>query len=333
MTHDTIDSLSEFLLHAGTEYRVFDLGRGLSFVDNQTFLEIENGLVACPRPRQSKAWFALSFAKATTPDNHYLWFVALPIDEQSRVISASRNHFLAHITDALQADPTLNDGLPDNPYIFTPSEIQRGQLVSELNQHFFGNTKQRSENVIAYIQAPGMIDWQKLVTQDIYCSAKVINENDNLTSNLIHNWSLLAEQFKSVLLSALDVIELNSTLQAFMLSQFQDLFHTQQSNSSLSYLQAMSSVDKHIDVQAILASLLASPNELSINSLSIIAARHYAQLTPGLLRMFFSACLIVDHKEDFDDQLFMGFYKDLVAIPALRSDCIQLLKSLREAKY
>ena len=42
MSANSINSISEFLLHAGTEYHVFDLGRRLEPTDSQTFLEIEN---------------------------------------------------------------------------------------------------------------------------------------------------------------------------------------------------------------------------------------------------------------------------------------------------
>ncbi|HBI76406.1 MAG TPA: DUF3549 domain-containing protein, partial [Alteromonas macleodii] len=49
------------LLHAGTEYQVFDLGRRLEPTDSQTFLEIENGSAYAPYPRQQHAWFGIVF--------------------------------------------------------------------------------------------------------------------------------------------------------------------------------------------------------------------------------------------------------------------------------
>ena len=52
MSANSINSISEFLLHAGTEYQVFDLGRRLEPTDSQTFLEIENGSAYAPYPRQ-----------------------------------------------------------------------------------------------------------------------------------------------------------------------------------------------------------------------------------------------------------------------------------------
>ena len=48
MNANSINSISEFLLHAGTEYIVFDMGRRLTALDNQAFLDIENGSTVAP---------------------------------------------------------------------------------------------------------------------------------------------------------------------------------------------------------------------------------------------------------------------------------------------
>ena len=55
----SIDTISEFLLHAGTDYRVFDMARGIRPLDSQSFLEIENGTVPAPYPRQQHIWFGV----------------------------------------------------------------------------------------------------------------------------------------------------------------------------------------------------------------------------------------------------------------------------------
>lgn len=61
MNANSINSISEFLLHAGTEYIVFDMGRRLTALDNQAFLDIENGSTVAPFPRQQHAWFGIVF--------------------------------------------------------------------------------------------------------------------------------------------------------------------------------------------------------------------------------------------------------------------------------
>tara|TARA_Y100000814_G_scaffold293367_1_gene274622 strand:- start:1382 stop:1690 length:309 start_codon:yes stop_codon:yes gene_type:complete len=96
-----INSISEFLLQAGTEYLVFDLGRRIEPLESQTFLNIENGLHIPPFPRQKHAWFGIVFWNKRASNQHYIWFIKLPIDEQGLVVTATRNHFLQIIVDAL----------------------------------------------------------------------------------------------------------------------------------------------------------------------------------------------------------------------------------------
>ena len=59
----SISTLSEFLLQAQTQYIVFDLGRGIRKIDNQTFFEWENQQTPCQFPRQDNAWFCITFWK------------------------------------------------------------------------------------------------------------------------------------------------------------------------------------------------------------------------------------------------------------------------------
>jgi hypothetical protein len=126
MNANSINSISEFLLHAGTEYIVFDMGRRLTALDNQAFLDIENGSTVAPFPRQQHAWFGIVFWNKNSSNQHYIWFIKLPLDEQGLVVAASRNHFLQIIVDALgqsiSDDSEAANTLPDNPYSFVPAQ-------------------------------------------------------------------------------------------------------------------------------------------------------------------------------------------------------------------
>ena len=59
-----INTISEFLLQAGTDYRVFDMARGIRPIASQLFLEIESASVPAPYPRQQHAWFGILFFNA-----------------------------------------------------------------------------------------------------------------------------------------------------------------------------------------------------------------------------------------------------------------------------
>ena len=79
MSANSINSISEFLLHAGTEYKVFDMGRRLTQLDAQSFLDIENGSAYAPYPRQQHAWFGIVFWNKQASTQHSLLAVCASV--------------------------------------------------------------------------------------------------------------------------------------------------------------------------------------------------------------------------------------------------------------
>ena len=70
-----IASISEFLLQAGTEYRVFDFGRGIRPLAEQQFLDIENGELPAPFPRQQHMWLGIVYWNK----QHQLWLIGISV--------------------------------------------------------------------------------------------------------------------------------------------------------------------------------------------------------------------------------------------------------------
>ena len=159
-----INTISEFLLQAGTDYRVFDMARGIRPLESQVFLEIENATIPAPFPRQQHAWFGVLFFNKKISDERYIWFVKLPLDEQGLVIGAARQQFLQIVVEALgqsldkQNNP--NNQLPENPFTFVPNQQQladfnsigRVELEIPLSEHL--------NLVEQYLATPERHDWR-----------------------------------------------------------------------------------------------------------------------------------------------------------------------------
>ncbi len=121
-----INTISEFLLQAGTDYRAFDMARGIRPLEPQLFLDIESAIVPAPYPRQQHAWFGILFFNKQMSHEHYIWFVKLPLDEQGLVIGAARQEFLKIVVEALgqtlDQQKKTNNQLPENPLTFVPNQ-------------------------------------------------------------------------------------------------------------------------------------------------------------------------------------------------------------------
>ena len=161
MTH--VASISEFLLQAGTQYRLYDMGRSIRKLNSQQFLELENGQRPYPYPRQQLAWIGVVFWNKNLSEQHYIWFIKLPLDEKGFIVAAHRDQFMAIIVEALgqelQHTESKQGQLPENPYTFVPAQ----QQLADFNAISRRDLKQPASSFYhtaqQYMAAPQVMDW------------------------------------------------------------------------------------------------------------------------------------------------------------------------------
>ena len=329
MSANSINSISEFLLHAGTEYQVFDLGRRLVPIDNQTFLEIENASAYTPYPRQKHGWFGIVFWNKNASSQHYIWFVKLPLDEQGLVVAAARNHFLEIIVDALgqsiAEDTEKAQSLPDNPYSFVPNQSQLAQFNALVKCRLNQPLNEDAQKVEAYIQAPQLVDWQQITMQSVADFVHSLNLHPKkaaLIKAIEHNYSLYADVFLNTLMEMCESVALPDELLSAFMAEID-----RQDSINLSALRSTSQSVFNTDINSKLLDLLSKDTTQRLDILSVIAARHFEQMEPLLLTKFFEQAAKVDEKEGHKGALFAGFFSDLVQIPKLRRQVLTLLHS------
>ena len=111
-----IATLGQLLDGAGTQWRAFDIGRHITKLDKKQFLAIEQAQVPYPYPLAGHAWLAIQFWDSKASKEPYVWFLKFPLDEQSKLVSASRDHFANMVIEALGSEITGEqaDGKLDN---------------------------------------------------------------------------------------------------------------------------------------------------------------------------------------------------------------------------
>ncbi|WP_026375695.1 DUF3549 family protein [Aestuariibacter salexigens] len=318
-----ISTISEFLLHAGTEYRVFDMGRTISELDGQTFLDIEHGSLPVPRPRQGHLWCGIVFFNRSQSAQHYVWFIKLPIDEQSRVVGASRQHFLQIIIDALgdtfEPQNDTQARLPDNPYSFVPSQslladfnsFSRATLKLPESQHFAA--------VQHYLQSPSVIDWRTLAHQGIADLAAKMPQQQ-WQKRFVEALPSLSPAFLNILLGAMEHYPVSSDLTSTLLNLARE-----QSDSSIqmAILRALTQSEDNREVNAFITKLLDEPALRGADLLTVIAGRHWHRFGDNaLLAHFLETCASVD-----DGRWFAPLYRDLVAIPDIRTNMLGAIRN------
>lgn len=310
----TISTISEFLLQAGTEYRVFDMGRGIRPIPTQQFLDIENARYQPQFPRLKHLWLGILFWNKQLSQQHYIWFLKLPVDESGFLIPASRDHFLNIVVDALGTDITQDSEqtLPDNPYSFVPPPIQLAYFNS-LARHELGlPASEYLPAVQLYIAAPQQSDWRDLAMQGIADFALQLH-HPRKHQLLINQFQQLDFSVQKTLLEAMENLRLQNPLTDFLTEQL-----AQCSPNSPSLLPLLRALQNHPNPSA-LKPLISELLQQGVDDevIMVIAGRHWRLLRDPQFAQHYLLLLL-------EKGLLAAIYPDLVAIPCIRSVILTL---------
>lgn len=321
MSAQTINTISEFMLHANTQYRVYDMGRGIEFMDTQKFIDIESNLIPVPCPRAGCAWFAVVFWNKQLSQEQYIWFVKLPIDERSLIVQAARNQFLETVVTALGTDleKSAEKGgkLPENPFIFKPSQQQLADINALIRRDLQLPARSGLSLAVAYLQAPNVINWQNLALQDIADLAAHIERKDILDA-VNKNICELSVQVLTALCSSFENCRYGETLTTSLIELYRSAEYAEIQHMVLRGLKGSECKEQ---VSAFLLELLQQ-GQPDTECLVVIAGRHFRLLADeALLRLYLSKLI----ESDPSCQLFNGVYTDLVQVPETRSRLLRLM--------
>jgi len=324
------DSISHFIQSGDFNYRIFDMGRKVTPIDQQTFEQIENQTLAYPYPFQQKAKLALLIWEKDKPHESVIWFLQFPIDELGYLKQQSRDAFLIELLEqagknilAKQKGKPVLDELNESPFAFTPSPpflaIFHAFATRELNQA----ASQYYQHAHHYLTGEtGFEQWQFLGLQGI---ADVIARLDQ-----DNNESLLTKAIPSMpnepLLNFAQMLENTSVSKNLFDALAQRLKKeiAQENPNALliaALLRGISSADNDLKQQAILDTL-NSPMGDNIEILAAISGRSWESLKdPTLLAVFLEK--IAQHQTP----AFNAILTDLLMIPGMREPILSAMRN------
>ena len=119
-------TLIELLENSGARLRILDMGRRVVKIDRNSFLQFEQTAVPWPAPLVRQAWFGMLMQNSDLPEP-LIWFLRMPLDEQGKLVLASRDYFIHRLIEAWQLNRNsesgeITDALKDNPCVFKPRD-------------------------------------------------------------------------------------------------------------------------------------------------------------------------------------------------------------------
>jgi hypothetical protein len=317
-----INTISEFLLQAGTDYRVFDMARGIRPLESQLFLEIESATLPAPYPRQQHAWFGILFFNKQMSHERYLWFLRLPLDEQGLVMGAARQQFLQIVVEALgqtldkQNNP--DNQLPENPFTFVPNQQQLADFNSICRVELDIPLSNHLAAVEQYLSQPELHDWRSLPLQGIADFAASLPQ-DTLKQLMLKQFLILDPDMQYALCASLENHPIDDDISTLLISWYQQNIEDERRLHSV--LRGLCQSQAKAAVNSMISSVLHSANGQTSAVLMLIAARHWQYMKGATI-----LTLYVELLATCEGESFIGLYCDLVQIPEIREAMLEVLR-------
>lgn len=333
MAQAKITNLSEFLRHSGAKYRVFDLGRRVTKIPATLFEQIENAEKPYPLPFQRTALFGIIFWQPKAANQHYVWFLRMPLDEQGLLLQSARDEFLVMVLErvgesmlAAADGHKVQGALKDSPYTFTPREDKMAAFNAQATRQLKLPPSQYYQNAYQYFTGRQHKDnWQQLAMQgvadfairlnDAASALKVAHYLPELPAVPLQTFSQFLENAEppAVLAEALEnclTIELN-------LAQ-------PDSAKVIAYLRGASNTPAQGLLNDMVEQTLNHDCSRDIEVLAVIAGRCWQTLKQPHLANLFCEQLA---QNNAGQAAFSQLLADLLFIPDMREPMMQALRS------
>ncbi len=315
----TINTLSQFLTKANTQFQIYDLGRRVQHIDMMAFHQIESLNSPYPSPIQGHAQFAIVFWDES--QQYFIWFLKLPLDERGLLVPAPRTQFIKMVIEALGSDPTSalsqeqQDKLANHPFSFKPSQEKLALFNALVRKQLGLPASSQYEFAYQYLSgqiAPDM--WQKVGLQGLADVCVRANELDH-QQQILNGLDNGAMEVQVALCQCFEHLSLTLEIADKIWQRFNQV----QGDEQLYFLRALASAPE-LGLKAILA--IQTDRGLGTNELVTIAGRNWSVLKDPIGRKCFLEQLALQ-----DSQFFNQIFADLVAIPMLRPHLLGELRN------
>ncbi len=323
-----MNTLTDFLQESQCQFRIYDLGRKVAKISNSDFKKIEHNDLPYPYPIQQHAFIAITFWQVGKQQEHFIWFLRMPLDEQGFLKITAQSSFIKMVVEAMGKDLTaeigkeLQESLASNPFIFKPNAEKLAIFNASINAAFIRPASSFYPAALNYFSgATNWNEWQELGIQgvaDITARLAYDNNQQNLINALPH----LPQQPLQTLALCLEHQDQISTELATAIAKLADIeLQANHQGNAILLLRALASARAVGITKALLEKQFSSELIYNEHWYVGIAGRLWNMLEDEtLLNRFFES--LANHHASLFPQLFT----DLVAIPALRD---KVLKQLR----
>jgi hypothetical protein len=302
-----MQTLGEFFGQSGLMYRVFDIGRRIQPIANSTFAAFESGQFAWPMPYKQHAWLGVLMWNPENNEQHSVWFLQLPLDEQNLLVAAGRDYLVGRIIAAIGEEKQGADILKDNPFAFSPNDDKLAAFTAIAKQSL---ALKSDLAMTKHIFLEGFYEgWEKLKLQHVadFCAQLNVKQQLQLSKNIVD----MPNQALATLCGQLENTDIELPLSQALI---------QRADQSIELWPAILRGLSRSKASGLIAQSLLhlSDYEYITDLILVLMSRAYNHLIHDELRAF---CLTQLHQH-FSDENFAVLLSDLLTV----SEINQLLR-------
>ena len=310
-----VSGISDFLNQAGTQYRIFDMGRRIQLIDGDTFLAFEQGELAYPYPLQQQAWLGILVWNNDQQEDLVIWFLRFPLDAKGCLTRGIRDDFVYRLLNKQAGNG--DDGDETNPYGFKPKQehmaifhAKAARLLQQAPSQFYEHARDY------FAGKPGYEQWAFVGFQgiaDMACSLDQDNNADILQQAIAQ----LPDQPFDALCQCLEHETITTGLCLALVDRLQTVLNQQpiDSNQLSMCLRALSHADDPPLIQQQITQVLACEAGNNPEVLASISGRCWLALQQETVMMAFLEQLA---RCDEGQEFFNLVIVDLINIPGMQ---------------
>ena len=326
-----LETISDFLVLSGFQYRIFDLGRKIQKISNQTFAAIELQQTQYPYPFQQKAWIAILFWDKQKKQEPVIWFLSFPIDELGFLKLESRDGFVrdlvSNIGENMQAHldgGIAQDSLKESPFSFKPREDRLAMFHALATVELKEKPSQYYQPTQEYLSGKlGFEQWQFLGLQGISDVVARLDEEDNaatIASALPNLPDVPLDRF----MQCLENVRYSGKLSVALAKRIANEMSVEPKQAPLmaSLLRALSGSEAKSERLRVVNEVLATDWRQEIEVLAAISGRAWTDLKDDATMQQFLEAAALQEQDVFNILLV-----DLMTIPDMRAKVLVGLRS------
>jgi len=328
-----IKTLSDFFQQSQTQYRIYDMGRGIRKLSHDEFEQFEMGKNPYPYPLQQHAWIGILGWDQKDKAEQFIWFLKFPLDETARLIQATRDDFMArlmqtlgHNIQAAREGGELQDGMNESPYGFKPKESAMAAFHARATVTLGQAPSRFYDHARDYFDGgPGYDQWAFVGLQGIADVAARLEQDDNL-QRVLKALPQLPAPALIALCGFLENEAISTELAKALQQRLQQELKSETADINViaALLRAFACSPGIGLRQATVGEALHSTHAHDVNLLAAIAARNWEVLTDDALARDFVEALAVNN---LGQEAFTQLMADLLYIPGMRPALLAQLRN------